>query len=65
LPAVFCVETLAGLMIRLVGAEVDDRIRRLLDSRHASRLEDADMNGESELPLGTRNLARRRRLAKH
>jgi hypothetical protein len=61
---VFCVETLAGLMIRLVGTEVDDRIRRLLDSRHASRLEDADMNAESELPLGGRTLARRRRRAK-
>ncbi|HEY8691813.1 MAG TPA: MurR/RpiR family transcriptional regulator [Chloroflexota bacterium] len=64
LPAVFCVETLAGLMIRLVGADVDDRIRRLLDSRHASHLEDADMNGESELLLRTRSLARRRRRAK-
>ena len=59
LPAVFCVETLAGLMIRLVGADVDDRIRQLLDSRHASRLEDADEPGGPELP----KRARRRRLS--
>jgi len=64
LPAVFCVETLAGLMIRLVGTGVDDRISRLLDSRHASHLEDADMNGEAELPVRTRSLARRRPRAK-
>jgi len=62
LPAVFCVETLAGLMIRLVGAEVDDRIRQLLDSRHASRLEDADRPGELEPPTRSRSLSRRRRL---
>jgi len=42
-PAVFCIETLAGLMIQLVGTEVDDRIRQLHDARHASRLEDADV----------------------
>jgi len=62
LPAVFCVETLAGLMIRLVGAEVDDRIRQLLYSRHASRLEDADGPGGPEPPTRARSLARRRRL---
>jgi DNA-binding MurR/RpiR family transcriptional regulator len=64
LPAVFCVETLGGLMIRLLGAEVDDRIRQLLDSRHASRLEDADGPGPGDLepPTRARKLARRRRL---
>ena len=62
LPAVFCVETLAGLMIRLVGAEVDDRIGQLLDSRHASRLEDADGPGGLEPPTRARRLARRGQL---
>jgi DNA-binding MurR/RpiR family transcriptional regulator len=41
-PAVFCIETLAGLMIQLVGPDVDDRIRQLHDPPHASRLEDAE-----------------------
>jgi DNA-binding MurR/RpiR family transcriptional regulator len=41
-PAVFCIETLAGLMIQLLGSDVDDRIRQLHDAPHASRLEDAD-----------------------
>jgi DNA-binding MurR/RpiR family transcriptional regulator len=41
-PAVFCIETLAGLMIQLVGPDVDDRIRQLHDAPHASRLEDAE-----------------------
>jgi DNA-binding MurR/RpiR family transcriptional regulator len=63
LPAVFCIESLAGLMIKLVGAEVDDRIRQLHDSRHASRLEDAEAPGEPELSLHTRIRARQRRLA--
>ena len=61
-PAVFCIESLAGLMIKLVGAEVDVRIRRLHDSRHASRIEDADVAGESVLPARPRAVARRRRL---
>jgi len=41
-PAVFCIETLAGLMIQLVGSDVDDRIRQLHDAPHASRIEDAE-----------------------
>src|SRR5438132_12881245 len=64
LPAVFCVETLAGLMIRLAGTAVDDRIRQLLDSRHASRLEDADGPGGLEPPTRARSLARRGRIGK-
>jgi DNA-binding MurR/RpiR family transcriptional regulator len=61
-PAVFCIESLAGLMIKLVGAEVDVRIRQLHDSRHASRIEDADVAGESGLHPRAQTLARRRRL---
>jgi DNA-binding MurR/RpiR family transcriptional regulator len=60
-PAVFCIESLAGLMIKLVGAEVDVRIRQLHDSRHASRIEDADMPGESSLPARAQTVVRRRR----
>jgi DNA-binding MurR/RpiR family transcriptional regulator len=41
-PAVFCIETLADLMIQIIGSTVDDRIRGLHDAAHASRLEDAD-----------------------
>jgi DNA-binding MurR/RpiR family transcriptional regulator len=59
-PAVFCVEALAGLMVKLVGAGVNDRIRRLLDSRHASQLEDAEMPGGSELSIRPRARAQRR-----
>jgi DNA-binding MurR/RpiR family transcriptional regulator len=47
-PAVFCIETLAGLMIQLVGSEVDERIRHLHDARHASSLEDADVPSPPE-----------------
>jgi DNA-binding MurR/RpiR family transcriptional regulator len=61
-PAVFCIESLAGLMIKLVGAEVEVRIQQLHDSRHASRIEDADMAGESELPARAQAVARGRRL---
>jgi DNA-binding MurR/RpiR family transcriptional regulator len=61
-PAVFCIESLAGLMIKLVGAEVEVRIRQLHDSRHASRIEDADVAGESELPARAQAVARGRRL---
>jgi DNA-binding MurR/RpiR family transcriptional regulator len=61
-PAVFCIESLAGLMIKLVGQEVDVRIRQLHDSRHASRIEDADVAGESDLPAPAQTVARRRRL---
>jgi DNA-binding MurR/RpiR family transcriptional regulator len=50
-PAVFCIETLAGLMVQLVGVEVDDRIRLLHDARHATRLEDADVPAPPEALL--------------
>jgi DNA-binding MurR/RpiR family transcriptional regulator len=56
LPAMFCVESLAGLMLDLIGAAADERIRVLHDARHASRLEDADAPSPSEMP------ARRSRL---
>jgi DNA-binding MurR/RpiR family transcriptional regulator len=56
LPAMFCVESLAGLMLDLMGAAADERIRLLHDPRHASRLEDADAPSPSEMP------ARRSRL---
>ena len=61
-PAVFCIEALAGLMIKLVGAEVDVRIRQLHDSRHASRMEDADAPGESGVSARAQAVPRRRRL---
>jgi DNA-binding MurR/RpiR family transcriptional regulator len=60
-PAVFCIETLAGLMIKLVGAQVEVRIRQLHDSRHASRIEDAEVAGESGLPARAQAVARGRR----
>ena len=41
------------VLLSLEG-EDHDRIRRLLDSRHASRLEDADMPGGPELPVRPR-----------
>jgi DNA-binding MurR/RpiR family transcriptional regulator len=63
LPAVFCIESLAGLMVRLVGSEVDARIRQLHDSRHASQLEDAEPPGAPGVQGTPRTLARRRRLA--
>jgi DNA-binding MurR/RpiR family transcriptional regulator len=58
-PAVFCVEVLAGLMVKLVGTSVDDRIRQLLDSRHASRLEDADESEASNRSIRARTRERR------
>jgi DNA-binding MurR/RpiR family transcriptional regulator len=58
-PAVFCVEVLAGLMVKLVGTSVDDRIRQLLDSRHASRLEDADESDASNRSIRARTRERR------
>lgn len=58
-PAVFCVEVLAGLMVKLVGTSVDDRIRELLDSRHASRLEDADESDASNRSIRARTRERR------
>jgi DNA-binding MurR/RpiR family transcriptional regulator len=60
-PAVFCVEVLAGLMVKLVGTSVDQRIRQLLDSRHASRLEDADESDASIRSIRTAPRARRAR----
>jgi DNA-binding MurR/RpiR family transcriptional regulator len=63
LPAVFCVESLAGLMIKLIGAGVDDRIRQLLDSRHASHSEDADVPRSPELSMRARGPARRQQVA--
>jgi len=62
MPAVFCIETLAGLMIKLVGGEVEVRIRQLHDSQHASRIEDADAAVESGLPTRAQAVARGRRL---
>ncbi len=58
-PAVFCVEVLSGLMVKLVGTSVDDRIRQLLDSRHASRLEDADESDASNRSIRARTRERR------
>jgi DNA-binding MurR/RpiR family transcriptional regulator len=58
-PAVFCVEVLAGLMVELVGTSVDDRIRQLLDSRHASRLEDAEESDASNRSIRARTRERR------
>jgi DNA-binding MurR/RpiR family transcriptional regulator len=58
-PAVFCIEALAGLMIQYVGSTVDDRIRVLHDAPHASRLEDADSASLPEaLPRGAHRSAR-------
>jgi DNA-binding MurR/RpiR family transcriptional regulator len=48
LPAVFCIETLAGLMVHMRSSDVDDRIRLLHDAAHASRLEDADAHTQPE-----------------
>lgn len=61
-PAVFCIESLAGLMMKLVGEQVDVRVRQLHDSRHASRIEDADVPVESAASAGAQAVPRRRRL---
>ena len=49
LPAMFCIESLAGLMLDLMGTAADERIRLLHDPRHGSRLEDADAPSPSEM----------------